>query len=242
MMKFAADLHTHTLASDHAYSTILENARCASEAGLRYLGWTDHSCRMVDGPHLWHFLNIHSVPDMLEGVRILKGVEADIVDFSGTLDMSDQELSGLEWVIASIHGPMLSPGTAEEHSAAYLGAAENPNVDVIGHSGYADYPYDYEKAVKRFRELGKLVEINNHSFTARQKSIANCVTLARLCKKYECRIVVSSDAHFAAQIGQLDRAVQMLEEIDFPTRLILNADEERVAEYMEERRKRLGGR
>ena len=51
-MKFVADMHTHTLASDHAYSTISENAASAAKAGLSYLGMTDHCINMEDSPHI----------------------------------------------------------------------------------------------------------------------------------------------------------------------------------------------
>ena len=57
-MQIIADTHTHTLASTHAFSTILENAGAASQAGLAYLGWTDHASSMTDAPHIWHFGNM----------------------------------------------------------------------------------------------------------------------------------------------------------------------------------------
>ena len=77
-MKLIADTHTHTLASTHAYSTVLENAKFASEAGLAYLGITDHAPSMTDAPHWWHFENLRVLPDELYGVKLLKGIEADL--------------------------------------------------------------------------------------------------------------------------------------------------------------------
>ena len=53
-MKLAADMHTHTVASTHAYSTITENCRAAAELGLRALAITDHYLAMPDSPHEWH--------------------------------------------------------------------------------------------------------------------------------------------------------------------------------------------
>ena len=80
-MKLIADTHTHTLASTHAYSTVLENAKFASEAGLAYLGITDHAPSMTDAPHWWHFENLRVLPDELYGVKLLKGIEADLCGF-----------------------------------------------------------------------------------------------------------------------------------------------------------------
>mgnify|MGYP002866591455 CR=1 FL=1 len=80
-------MHTHTLASTHAYSTITENAQWASEHGIKYLGMTDHGVDMQDSPDTWHFENLKILPDFLEGVRIFKGIEANIMDTDGSIDI-----------------------------------------------------------------------------------------------------------------------------------------------------------
>lgn len=238
-MKLVADTHTHTLASAHAYSTILENVRAAADAGLKWLGWTDHGPAIPDAPHIWHFQNFSVVPDQLLGVRVLKGAEANILDDDGQLDMPDQLLARLEWVIASIHGPCMNAVDVDYHTRAYIGAAKNPYVDVIGHSGQETYRYDYEVAVKVFREYGKLVELNQGSFLSRPDSIKNCAEIAKLCKKYECRVVLDSDAHFATAVGRVPDVMQMLAEIDFPEHLIVNGSSETFAAYLEERALRI---
>ena len=89
------------------------------------------------------------------------------------------------------------------------------------------YGFDHEKAVKAFKEYGKIVEINEGSTRVRKDSWNNCVDIARLCKKYEVPVVVNSDAHYKTNIGDFQKSVQMLEELEFPERLILNADETR---------------
>lgn len=239
MLKLIADTHTHTLASTHAFSTILENARFAHDAGLSYLGWTDHAPMMTDAPHIWHFQNLEVVPDELCGVRLLKGAEADIRNGEGLLDLDDRILAELGWVVASVHRDVMPFTSVEEQTAAYIAAARNPHVDVIGHSGLASHPYDYDTAVRAFAEAGKLVEINQGTFRVRQKSVPNCVTIAKLCMRYGCRIVVDSDAHFAYDIGQCPDALAMLEEIGFPEELVVNADLARFESYLAERRERI---
>ena len=57
MMKLKIDLHSHTVSSGHAYSTLLENLRAAKEKGLEALAMTDHGPNMPGGPHLYHFYN-----------------------------------------------------------------------------------------------------------------------------------------------------------------------------------------
>lgn len=234
-MKIIADTHTHTLASTHAYSTILENAKFASEIGLKYLAITDHGPAVCDSPHIWHTVNLRIIPDELYGVKILRGVEANIME-NGSLDIEDAVLAELDWVVASYHEPAFPPSTEEKHTQAYINVAMNPNVCVIGHSGLDNYRYDYEKAIKVFKEQNKLVEINNHSFVVRKAGIKNCIEIARLCKKYEVPVVVNSDAHFAYSIGQVDNALKLLEELDFPMKLIVNADEELFDQFINSRK------
>ena len=92
-MNYIADLHTHTIASDHAYSTLLENIEYAKRAGMQALAITDHGPGVEDAPHLWHLLNMKSLPREIEGVRILRGVEANIMDMEGNLDMGHRLVS-----------------------------------------------------------------------------------------------------------------------------------------------------
>lgn len=235
-MKIIADTHTHTLASTHAYSTILENARYASEIGLKYLAVTDHGPKMADAPHIWHFHNLQIIPDELFGVKILKGVEANILNKDGTLDITDFDFNFLNWAVASFHSPCCEPLSIKDATNAYLNVAKNRNIDVIGHSGLEQYKYDFKVAIKAFKEYNKLVEINNASYLVRKESQKNCVEIARLCKKYEVPIVVNSDAHFAYKIGNVEKAMEMLMEIDFPKQLIINSSLELFEEYLNNRK------
>ena len=95
-----ADFHCHTLASSHAYSTVAEVARQAAAMGLLAVGCTDHGIGIEDAPHLWHFLNLRILPPYIDGVRVLRGVEANVMDFTGRLDMPEEAFQRLELVIA----------------------------------------------------------------------------------------------------------------------------------------------
>jgi len=231
-MKIIADTHCHTIASTHAFSTILENAKFASEIGLKYLAITDHAPAMADAPHLWHFFNMKVIPDELFGVKILKGAEVNILNKHGEIDLDEEALSCLNWIVASFHGPACPPMSVEDTTQAYINIAKNKKIDVIGHSGTPQYAYDYEKAIKAFKEYGKIVEINQSSRIVRWESAENCMQIAKLCKKYEVPVVVNSDAHFAYSIGQVQESLQMLEEIDFPSNLVLNSSVELFENYL----------
>ena len=229
-----ADLHCHTVASTHAYSTVAELAQAASGQGLCAVACTDHGPAMQDAPHIWHFANLHILPRVMSGVRVLQGIEANVMD-GGRLDI-DNELAGkLEVVVASMHGGIMPDGDEERTTAAWLAVAENPHVDIIGHSGQPAFAFDYERVIPAFGRGGKAVEINEASFTVRSASIPNCRRIAALCKKHGVRVSLDSDSHCAAQVGRTPRGLRLLEELDFPPELIINSSPERLAAFFRER-------
>lgn len=238
MLKATVDTHTHTLASVHAYSTLLENLQGAKAKGLKGFATTDHAPEMGD-TKVSFFRNLpFCIPPVLEGLRIFAGAELNIIDYEGHVDLEEKVLEHLELVIASAHTiPCMEPGTFEQHTQMYLGVAENPYVDVIGHCGQEAYAFDYERVLKKCKEYGKTVEINSHSFPARPGSDKNCVEIAKLCKKYEIPVVVSSDAHFFTQMGDFQPSLLLLEEIDFPEKLLMNRSVEVLEEHLPRARK-----
>lgn len=123
-MRLIADTHTHTLASNHAYSTVMENIVAAREQGLLYMAMTEHGPKMPDAPHIWHCVNQWEVPSLYKGLKILAtGIEVDVMVEEGTLDIDNKILAGLEWVIASMHGPCFAPATEQEHTRAWMKVA-----------------------------------------------------------------------------------------------------------------------
>ena len=232
-MKIIADTHTHTIASTHAFSTAQEMIAAAAEKGLYAIALTDHGYAMPGSPGKWYFECLGAIPSTFNGVRVLKGVEANVMDFDGTLDMKDEVLKDLEWVIASIHyGLCKGKASVEKTTNAYLNLAKNPYVKVIGHSGTPKFKYDYEKVIPELARNGKLIEINDNTFYSHKQSCENCVEIAKVCKKHGANIVVNSDAHFSSRVGHCSSAFEMLREIDFPQELIINSDESRFKEYL----------
>lgn len=228
MIQVIADLHTHTLVSTHAYQTLTEMAAQAKACGYRALAITDHGPAMPDTAHLWHFLSYDAMPRQLDGVVMLYGTEANVMDTKGGVDFNQNQLAALDWVVASIHSPCV-PGvlSVKEATRLWLGVAENPYIDCIGHSEQQNYRYDYDLVTKAFAKNNKVVELNGNSFNVRVDGIPNMRTLLRACEKSGCRIALDSDAHSAKEMREgLNKATALLEEINFPQELIVNASAE----------------
>lgn len=233
-----ADMHCHTIASSHAYNTILEMAQHAAKVGLKAIAITDHAQAMPGGAHPWYFSNMTCLPDRIEGVRVYHGVEANITDFDGSLDLDRQIQRKLDWVIASFHDVVILPGSIEQHTACYLKLAENPYVDVIGHSGRGGYDFDVDKVIPVLKKAGKLIEINNHSLDLSDRAHKSCKEIALACKKVGAPVVVNTDSHCCFELGMVDGAMELLRSIDFPEELIMNLTLERLNDWLFNKRRK----
>ncbi len=234
MYKILVDTHTHTCSSDHAFSTIYENICFAKKRGLEMVCMTDHAPAIPDAAHIWHFSTMKELPREIEGVKLLCGVEANIIGTDGALDMTDDMLADMDVVVASIHTPCYAPRTVAEHTETWLNVIKNPFVTVLGHAGNPKYEFDIDKVVTEAKKYNKCFEINNHSFGTRAGSGEICKKIALACKKIGCKIVVSSDAHSCFAVGVFDNSLRILEEVDFPEELIMNTTAEKFENYLAE--------
>ena len=222
-MKLIADLHTHTLFSSHAFNTVTEMINQAQKIGLRAIAITDHGPLMPDSGHEWHFMNKGQVPKKLDDLIIMYGAEVDVVNIDGDLDIGDYYLKNLDWVVASIHKEIIPKLSFEDATTLWLNIAENPYVDMIGHCEQVQHFFDYEKVIPVFAKNNKVVELNVNSEVCRPAGQQNMVEIAKLCKKYGCKVAVNSDAHSIYKIGTTGTVLKMLESIDFPQELVINA-------------------
>ena len=227
-MKLIADLHTHTLFSAHAFNTATEMINQAHKLGLKAIAITDHGPLMPDSGHEWHFMNKGQLPKKLDDLIIMYGAEVDVVNINGDLDISDYYLKDLDWVVASIHKEIIPQLSYEDATELWLNIARNPYVDMIGHCEQVQHTFDFEKVIPVFAENNKVVELNVNSAVVRPTGQKNMFEIAKLCKKHRCRVAVNSDAHSIYKIGQTGNVLQMLESIDFPQELIINASYENL--------------
>ena len=229
------DLHTHTIASGHAYNTLREMAKAAADRGLEILGITEHAPMMPGTCCNYYFHNLKTVPRELYGIRLFLGAELNILNPQGEVDLNETELRGMDIGIASLHLPCMKPGTREENTSAYLNAMKNPYVNIIGHPDDSRYPVDYELLVKAAKEKHKLLELNNTSLKPtgpRQGAHENDVRMLKLCKEMDVCISLGSDAHIEESICDFTEAVKVIEETDFPDRLIVNTDIDLLKSYL----------
>ncbi|MDP3012747.1 MAG: phosphatase [Candidatus Subteraquimicrobiales bacterium] len=238
-MRIIADLHVHTVASGHAYSTVDEVAREARNKSVEFIAITDHGPALPGGAHLYHFSNLRILPRELYGVVILRSAEANIISEEGELDIPDEFLKDLDIVHVAFHPRCGYEGkNVEQNTKALLKALRNPYVDVFAHPGNPRYPFDVEKVITTARDFDVVFEINNSSFldtTARAGSYDNDLTIATQVYKEGLNVVISSDAHFSQGVGDFSRALELAEKAGFTEERIINSSTERLLDFLKRR-------
>lgn len=238
-MKALVDVHTHTVSSGHAYSTIDENMKAASAKGLKVLAMTDHAPGIPGSCHMFHFSNLKAIPSELHGVQLLKGVEANIVNYNGDIDMPEELLSSLDIVIASLHPPCIEFADEETVTSGIEKVMENPYVSIIGHPGDNRYPMNWERVVLASKRTGTLLEINNASLkpgSFRPGVRENLIQILAYCKRHHVPVVMGSDAHFYTEVGAFKESIELLEEVKFPEELVLNTSPEKLVSFIKQKR------
>ena len=122
--------------------------------------------------------------------------------------------------------------SVEAITNAWLNIAQHPQTQAHGSRGYETFPYYYERVLQEFGHNGKLVELNEATFSNRRSSVENCVQIMQLCKRHAVPIVVNTDSHFSARVGCFENSLRLLEELDFPEELVVNSSVERFNAYL----------
>ena len=235
-MKIKTDLHTHTMVSDHVFSTLMENIDYGIQQGMELIAMTDHAPAIPDGAHEWHFINSRNLPSVVKGVKLLKGAEANIMSKKGNIDLEGFALECLDMVIASIHNPTYADRDAEDHTETWLNVLDNPYVDILGHPGRDNFYFDVDAVTKKAKEKNVCIEFNEHTLVKNSRSDDLCKEIVLACKRNGTKVVISSDAHFCTEVGVYSKYITLLEEIEFPQELIMNTNASKFIEYLEEKR------
>lgn len=232
--KIVCDVHTHTVASGHAYGTIREMAKAASEKGLELLGISEHGPGIQGTCAPVYFWNLKVVPKVLYGVEIFHGCELNVLN-DGTISLADNYTYFLDYGIVGIHLNCYDNVGAEKNTDNLIECMKHPKVNFISHPDSDDTPVNYERLVKAAKKYDVALEVNNSSLVEYYRRInchENYRTMLKLCMEHGTNIFVSSDAHDPSDVGRFDLALKMLEEVGFDENLIVNTSKEKFKEFI----------
>ena|SRR3989338_5559762 len=233
-MKIAADLHIHTISSGHAYSTLEEYIAQAKKIGLKAIAITDHASTMPGGPHQYHFSNMRMIPKEIRGIRVYRGVEANIINNGGEIDYAEDDFTDLDIVMAALH-PV--PGCYSNqgkkiNTEVLLKTLANPLVNVLAHPGNPKYPIKVEETVAAAKANGVLIEINNSSPFSRAGSRDKCVEFAKEVKRQDWQVILGTDSHISTMLGVFEDALKIVKEAGLAEKHVVNTSLAKIDKWL----------
>ncbi len=234
MKKISIDLHTHTVASSHAFSTITENAHIAAQKDLQIIACTDHGPELPGGANKIFFKSQRCIPRFIEGVGILRGIEANIDD-NGKIDCTPSMMDYLDIVMAGFHAPVYSDARFENHNTEMMiRVIASGKVDVITHPANINYPINLKAVVKAARKHNVALELNASPYT-RTNSRTMAVELVKTAANAGVHLVMGSDAHICFDVGRFDLGYEILDEAGTGSEYLLNSDPVRLLSFLKSR-------
>ena len=223
--RISFDIHTHTTYS-HGKGSIADNAKKAAELGLERLGISDH------GPGSFSYgIDMKKIPQMRKdieeaeklfpGLKIQLGVEANIANLSGRLDISKEDQKLFDYIIAGYHysylgekpltgisicvggwlfrkGLSTSQRVRVRNTDIVVNTLFENKIDIISHPGdKADF--DIDAIASACEKTGTVMEINHRH---------HCLTVEgiKTAMKYDVRFIMSSDAHTPDAVGCVEKS------------------------------------
>jgi putative hydrolase len=208
----------------------------AADMGIKALAITDHGLTLGGRLHSTFFKRLM---DPVSGIRLLKGVECNLLKTPGNIDCPTEFLPDMDVVLLGIHENIQKGLGRNRYTDLLLRAMEkNPYVDIIAHPNVLGYEVEFEPIAQAAIRYGMALELNNSKSALGRTSPKATQELILTCKRLDCPVVVSSDAHTVDEIGQ-DTAIRPLfKDLNFPEDLIVNKDESSAIAFIEKRRKR----
>lgn len=242
-MILTADYHTHTPYS-HGKGTVLQNAVAAKKAGLKEVGITDHGFN-----HILFGLKRKVLGDLrrevdeaekLTGVKVLMGMESNLISLDGETDMKKSDLQYFDLYICGIHevlrykslydfcnimlknytayklGKIPSDKTIENTTKAYINAVKNNPIDIISHINYKCH-CNLKEVAQCCADYGTYIEINTKKRHVSAEEL-------NIMASTGVRFVIDSDAHSSDRVGDIKLAEELLSEASVPLTQIDNID------------------
>lgn len=237
-MRLTGDFHTHTTYT-HGTSTIIENAMQADNLGLKYLATTEHSYKST-----YHIKSgdldkmRKDIEDAQKSckVKLLLGIEANLISRQGDIDISDEELEKLDVVVLGFHKmtrvkpiewfKFVLPNILrkkptkkqiERNTMAYLKAMEKHKINILAHLQYAGCYVDCERIAKECVKRNIYIELNGKRINFSKSDIEKMVATG-------VKFIVDSDAHDVFSVGRNNRAFAFIEKYKIPLSQVVNID------------------
>ncbi len=218
------DLHIHTIASGHAFSTLNEIVSYSEAKGMKTVGISDHGPSMLGAPVESYFSMKNDVNLSSNKVKILFGCEANILNDTGILDISSQTALGLDYVFAGLHKltPFSSKGELY-NTRAIVNCINNNSLCGITHPVSDSFPVEIKPIIEAARYNKTLLEINSRELIrCSDQTFKQYLTMIELCANMEVPIILGSDSHILNTVGVFSAPQEVFDIISETGVLVFN--------------------
>ena len=240
-MLLYGDYHTHTIYS-HGSGTIEDNVKSASEKGIKEIAITDHGLKHIAfglkkrklGRYTQDIKNLEGKYD----VKILKGVEANIISVDGQIDMTDEEIKQFDIILCGYH-KFIWPKTFKDfynffvpnylldlfnikmtvkrimiNTEAIINNIKRFPIDILTHINYG-LRVNCKKVAAACAKYGTYLEINGKRITYTDKEMMEMMETG-------VNFIINSDAHSPDRIGEVKRCIELIKRLKIPYDRIVN--------------------
>jgi putative hydrolase len=229
------DLHVHSLRSTCGMHTLLEIVSIMRSKNHQAFAITDHS-PVHDTPKPYFSVLLRRLPKIIDAIRVIKGVEAAILNADGETDIPEINGYNFEIVLAGLHnyGLFEKDTDIETNTLAMVNAMKRyPQIKILTHPTFNLLPVDIEKIADTALKTGTALEINNAYLLNQKSNDESLSELISLVKEKGNMIAIDSDGHIFNEIGEFGHAVEFLKRFgDIDSFNIVNRTVESTMEFL----------
>lgn len=242
MLEIYGDYHTHTVYS-HGKGNIIDNVMAARKIGLKEIAITDHGLRhFAFGVKANNIIKmryeIDKINDQYQDIKVLLGMECNIISTEGDIDVNDKALEYLDILLVGYHMmvlpknineavkiygknylkkllPKLSERVKEANTEAIVKAVKKNKIDVITHPN-ARINVDIDCLASVAAKNGTALEINSKNNEIDREDIIKAA-------KHGVKFIINSDAHKPADVGNFNHGIKIAQEAGLNSSQIINA-------------------
>ncbi len=232
------DLHIHSLRSPCGTMTYGELVQAAADLGVRSIAITDHGLGMGLNRFTFHILAKRFPAEHL-GVRVYKGIEANVLDADGTVDVPQEVLPWFDYIALGLHpiqGLWPDSGVQANTDTVLSALRRNPWIDALAHATQRTHPLDPDRLLPVMAELGVAFEVNECSHLYDKADAELTARWLQQAVALDVPVVTNSDAHVVTEMAQDEHIRGVLYRAGLEMDVAVNATDESVATFVASRR------
>ena len=210
------DLHVHSIRSTCGFHTLLELVSIIGrQDGVKGFALTDHG-PVHDTPRSHFSVMLRRMPKIIDGLRVFKGIEATILTEDGRIDLPSFVFGKpYEIVLAGLHnfGEFEhSPDSKRNTRAVVNTLRKNPEVKIITHPFYKDFPLDPDVITDAACETGAALEVNNSYLLTGKSDMDSLDRILAFAREKGTKISIDSDGHMFNEIARFNLALDVIDQ------------------------------